>query len=100
MNSLTLSLTFHQVYHLKHYLCIEKSAQTPTASEPSGNNTSILVIKTREGAITKVTGDGLTGPNWVSWQVRIKSLLALCEVEPYVRGEINQPNMEDDPTGA
>ena len=75
------------------------SAQTPTASEPSENNISIPVIKTREGAITKVTGDGLTGPNWVSWQVRMKSLLALCEVEPYVRGEINQPNMEDDPTG-
>ena len=75
------------------------SAQTPTASEPSESSVSILVIKTHESAITKVTGDGLTGPNWVSWQVRMKSLLALCEVEPYVCSEINQPNMEDDPTG-
>jgi gag-polypeptide of LTR copia-type len=60
---------------------------------------SISVIKTREGAITKVTGDGLTGPNWVTWQVRMMSLLALCEVEPYVRGEIPQPSMENDPVG-
>src|ERR1700678_4391783 len=43
-------------------------------------------------------GDGLTGPNWVTWQVRMMSLLALCEVEPYVRGEIKQPNRDDDPT--
>ena len=27
------------------------------------------------------------------------SLLALCEVEPYVRGEIQQPNKEGDPVG-
>src|SRR5882762_1546408 len=60
---------------------------------------SIELIKTREGAITKVSGDGLKGPNWVSWQVRMMSLLALCEVEPYVRGEIIQPNMDADPVG-
>ena len=60
---------------------------------------SIPVIKTREGAITKVTGNGLTGPNWVTWQVRMMSLLALCEVEPYVRGEIEQPNRDVDPAG-
>jgi Reverse transcriptase (RNA-dependent DNA polymerase)/gag-polypeptide of LTR copia-type/Integrase core domain/GAG-pre-integrase domain len=78
------------------------STDTPIISEaPQATTTtpSISVIKTREGAITKVTGDGLTGPNWVSWQVRMKSLLALCEVEPYVRGEIAQPNKEQDPTG-
>ena len=63
------------------------------------NNPSISLVKTWEGAITKVTGDGLTGPNWVSWQVRMMSLLALCEVEPYVRGEIQQPNKDDDPVG-
>jgi hypothetical protein len=59
------------------------TADTPVvpAAEPS-----IPVIKPREGAITKVTGDRLTGPNWVTWQVRMMSLLALCEVEPYVRG--------------
>jgi hypothetical protein len=64
------------------------TADTPVvpAAEPS-----IPVIKPREGAITKVTGDRLTGPNWVTWQVRMMSLLALCEVEPYVRGEIKQP---------
>ena len=60
---------------------------------------SVPLLKTREGAITKVTGDGLTGPNWVTWQVRMMSLLALCEVEPYVRGEIQQPNKEDNPVG-
>ena len=75
------------------------SADTPTISEAPTTLPSIPVIKTREGAITKVTGDGLTGPNWVTWQVRMMSLLALCEVEPYVRGEINQPNMEEDPVG-
>ena len=60
---------------------------------------SVPLIKTREGAITKVMGDGLTGPNWVTWQVRMMSLLALCEVEPYVRGEVQQPNQEEDPVG-
>jgi|ERR1700678_1001110 len=60
---------------------------------------SIPVIKTREGAITKVTGNSLTGPNWVTWQVRMMSLLALCEVEPYVRGKIEQPNRDVDPAG-
>ena len=80
------------------------SAVTPTISEPPASTNaevvpSIPVIKTREGAITKVTGDGLKGPNWVTWQVRMWSLLALCEVEPYVRGEIKQPKAEEDPNG-
>src|ERR1700678_4787208 len=60
---------------------------------------SIPLIRTHEGAITKVTGNGLKGPNWVTWQVRMMSLLALCEVEPYVCSEIKQPNKEDDPVG-
>lgn len=60
---------------------------------------SIPLIKIRKGAITKVTGDGLTGPNWITWQVRMMSLLALCEVEPYVRGEIEQLSSTGDPTG-
>ena len=76
------------------------SAETSnTISEAPTTAPSIPVIKTREGAITKVTGDGLTGPNWVTWQVRMMSLLALCEVEPYVRGEIKQPNVEEDLVG-
>ena len=75
------------------------SANIPSTSESPASNPSIPVIKTCEGAITKVTGDGLTGPNWVTWQVRMMSLLALCEVEPYVRGEIKQPSMEDDLVG-
>jgi hypothetical protein len=77
------------------------SVATPTASSTSAAvpTESIPVIRTREGAITKVTGDGLKGPNWVTWQVRMLSLLALCEVEPYVRGEIKQPKEEDDPVG-
>ena len=71
----------------------------PVTSATTENAPSIGVIKTREGAITKVTGDGLTGPNWVTWQVRMMSLLALCEVEPYMRGEIEQPNKDVDPVG-
>jgi hypothetical protein len=62
-------------------------------------NPTIPLIKTREGAITKLTSDGLTGPNWVTWRVRMMSLLALCEIESYVRGEIPQPNRDDDPVG-
>ena len=72
---------------------------TSTTPTTPLDNPSIPLIKTREGAITKVTGDGLTGPNWVTWQVRMLSLLALCEVEPYVRGDIQQPKSEDDPVG-
>jgi hypothetical protein len=66
--------------------------------EDNANNTSIELIKTREGAITRVT-DGLTGPNWVTWRVRMMSLLALCEVERYVRGEIERPHPDIDPKG-
>ena len=62
-------------------------------------NPSIPLIKTRKGAITKVTGDGLTGPNWVTWRIWMMSLLALCEVESYVLGEILQPSWEEDPVG-
>ena len=62
-------------------------------------NPTIPLIKTREGAITKLTGDGLTGPNWVTWRVRMWSLLALCEVEAYVHGEIPQPARDVDPVG-
>ena len=72
---------------------------TLTTSDQPANPPSIPVIKTREGAITKVTGDGLTGPNWVTWQVQMMLLLALCEVEPYVHSEIQQPNKEEDPIG-
>src|ERR1700678_1646267 len=71
----------------------------PVTSATTENAPSIGVIKTREGAITKVTGDGLTGPNWVTWQVRMMSLLALCEVERYMRGESEQPDKEVDPVG-
>ena len=72
---------------------------TPTMASASisgqpAPSESIPVIKTREGAITKVTGDGLRGLNWVTWQVRMLSLLALCEVGPYVCGEIEQPDKE------
>lgn len=70
---------------------------TPAQAQPEAP--SIPLIKTREGAITKVTGDGLTGPNWITWQVRMMSLMALCEVESYVHGEIEQPSQIDDPVG-
>jgi len=62
-------------------------------------NPTIPLIRTREGAITKLTGDGLTGPNWVTWRVRMWSLLALCEVEAYVCREIPQPARDVDPVG-
>ena len=62
-------------------------------------NSTIPLIKTHEGAIMKLTGDRLTGPNWVTWCVRMWSLLALCEVEVYVRREILQPAWDVDPVG-
>ena len=62
-------------------------------------NPTIPLIKTHEGAITKLTGDGLTGPNWVTWCVCMWSLLALCEVEAYIHGEILQPAWDVDPVG-
>jgi hypothetical protein len=73
---------------------------TPTAPDAAPSVTvSIPVIKTRDGSITKVGGEPLKEKNWVVWQVRMMSLLALCEVEDYVRGETKQPSMEDDPVG-
>ena len=75
----------------------ESSTSASTMLADTTENPSIPLIKTREGAITKVTGDGLTGPNWVMWRVRMMSLLALCEVESYVLGEILQPSQEQDP---
>lgn len=77
----------------------ESSTTASTTSAESTATPSIPLIKTREGAITKVTGDGLTGPNWVTWRVRMMSLFALCEVEPYVLGEIPQPSHDQDPVG-
>ena len=68
------------------------SSTIPTESVTSTSAPSISLIITHDGAITKLMGEGLTGPNWVTWQVRMMSLLALCEVEPYIRGEIEQPN--------
>jgi hypothetical protein len=62
-------------------------------------NPTISLIKTCEGAITKLTGDGLTGLNWVTWRVCMMSLLALCKVELYVRGKIPQPSGDNDPVG-
>lgn len=81
------------------------TSTSTTLNTPTNNTTSqphessIQLIKTREGAITKVSGDGLTGPNWVTWRIRMWFLLALCEVESYVRSEIQQPNHEEDPVG-
>ena len=62
-------------------------------------NPTIPLIKTHKGAITKLTGDGLTGLNWVTWCVCMMSLLALCKIESYVHGEILQLNRDDDPVG-
>jgi gag-polypeptide of LTR copia-type len=75
------------------------SARITEIEDNTTENPTITLIKTREGAITKVTGDGLTGPNWVTWRVRMMSLLALCEVELYVRGEIERPDRNLDPIG-
>jgi len=73
---------------------------TPATTATSSNgNSSIPLIRTHEGAITKVSSEGLAGPEWVAWRVRMWSLLAMCEVEPYVRGTIKQPNQEEDPVG-
>ena len=62
-------------------------------------NLTIPLLKTHEGAITKLTGDRLTGLNWVTWWVQMMLLLALCEVESYIHGEIPQPSQDDDPVG-
>ena len=75
------------------------STGTSTLPETASTKPSIPLIKTRDGAITKVSGEGLTGANWRAWNVRMMSLLALCEVESYVRGEIEQPNKDIDPVG-
>src|SRR6266702_7934143 len=75
------------------------SSGTPTVSVAPSEHPTIPLIKTHEGAITKLTGDGLTGPNWVTWHIRMMSLLALCEVEQYIHGEILQPNKEEDLVG-
>jgi hypothetical protein len=74
------------------------SMTSVTVDNTNETPTTISLVRTREGAITKVTGDGLTGPNWVTWQVRMMSLL-VCEVEPYVRGEVQQPNKDDNQIG-
>ena len=76
-----------------------QASRTPETFSNLTDGPSILLINTHEGAITKVTGDRLTGPNWVTWRVHMMSLLALCKVESYVCGEINQPNKEEDPVG-
>ena len=47
------------------------SARITELDDNTAEITEITLIKTREGAITKVTGDGLTGPNWVTWRVRM-----------------------------
>ena len=75
------------------------STGTSTLPETASTEPSIPLIKTRDGAITKVSGEGLTGAYWHAWNVRMMSLLALCEVESYVRGEIEQPNKDIDPVG-
>ena len=56
---------------------------------------TVPLIKIHKGTITKVMGNGLTGLNWVTWQVWM-SLLALCEVEPYICSKVQQPNQEED----
>jgi hypothetical protein len=60
-------------------------------------NPTIPLLKTHEGAITKLTGDRFTGPNWVTWCVCMMSLLALCKVEFYVHREIPQSSRDADP---
>ena len=75
----------------------ESLASASTILADMTENPSILLIKTCKGAITKVTGDGLTGPNWVTWCIQMMSLLALCKVESYVLREILQPSWEEDP---
>ena len=75
------------------------STENSTLSTEPIEQPTIPLIKTQEGAITKVTSDGLTGPNWVMWCIWMMSLLMLCEVEPYILGEIPQPSREEDPVG-
>ena len=78
---------------------MSESTSTSTLPETPTTEPFVSLIKTHEGAITKVSGEGLTGTNWRAWNVRMMSLLALCEVEPYVCGEIEQPNKDVDLVG-
>ena len=77
----------------------ESLTSASTMSADTTENPSILLIKTCKGTITKVTGDGLTGPNWVTWCIQMMSPLVQCEVESYVLREILQPSWEEDPVG-
>ena len=75
------------------------TASTQVTPATTKSTPSIRIIKICRGAIMKATGDGLTDLNWVTWQVWMMSLLVLCEVEPYMCSEIEQPNKDADPFG-
>ena len=91
-----LITTVNKLYHAKLFLWVFRHIWDILIM---AENPTIPLIKTHEGAIMKLTGDGLTGPNWVTWRVRMWSLLALCKVEAYVHGEILQPARDVDPVG-
>ena len=74
-------------------------AQISRLDDNNTKNSAITLIKTRESMFTKVTGNGLTSPNWVTWRVHMMSLFALCKVELYVREELERPNIILDPIG-
>jgi hypothetical protein len=70
-----------------------------TTNNPTSQTQPSIQLVAHEGALTKVPGEGLTGLNWVTWHVRMWSLLALCKLKSYVRGEIQQPNYNVDLVG-
>ena len=81
-----------------HFYVMASSSTILNTSVISADNPSISLIKVCKATITKVTmGDRLMGPNWLTWQVQMMSLLALWEVEPYIYDKVQQPNLEEDP---
>jgi hypothetical protein len=64
------------------------------------SKSTILRVAAVENPVIIRTNGRLDDENWIDWSVHMVLILSFCGVDGYAKGEIAQPNSDDDPEGA
>ena len=75
---------------------VQGTQSIPGQLTPHTGVTITRVSATQNSAITRMTSR-LNDLNWTVWQKEVQYLLSMCDVAPYVAGEINRPDPQKDP---
>ena len=73
------------------------STPGPSTATESGSQVSLRKVDAREAASITRLGDPLDENNWNVWRERIRRVLKVCGVLPYIDGTIECPDKNTHP---